>query len=442
MARNSSLSEKPLCQAQRRLSDWINPEGEKKVHSLIDKVYQSQNLRLAWARVKANRGGGGVDRVSISAYEDNLDAELKDLRETLRGGAYKPRPVRRLYIPKPGQPNKRRPLGIPTIRDRVCQQALLNRLEPIFEPDMDDASFGFRRGRSTKDALTKVWREIQGGNEWIVDADLTNFFGTVDHEKLMSLIARRIADGRVLALIQQIITAGYQEEGKLFPTREGTPQGGVISPLLSNVLLTPFDKEMRRLGYDLTRYADDWVVTCRTRQEAERALNRATRILAKLGVMLNPDKTRIVHVRKGFEFLGFKIKRGSKPLQLRPGMIKTSVRKGSLYAYPTQKSIKRFMDRIRALTHRRVPGNEGWLVEDINPLLRGWGSYYCKAHVRRLFNRLDRWIIRRIWSHRHKRWRNKGWKTLPEAKLYGEYGLVSLISLIPSIRPSRRRPAT
>ena len=169
-------------------------------------------------------------------------------------------------IPKPGQPGKFRPLGIPpTIYDRVCQQALLNRLEPIFEPGFDDASFGYRRGRSAKDALRKIWRELQEGREWIVDADLKDFFGSVDHDRLVTLVAQRVSDGRVLRLIRSMLKAGCMVEGRRLATEQGTPQGGVVSPLLSNVLLTPFDREMRRRGYRLTRYADDWVVTCRSR---------------------------------------------------------------------------------------------------------------------------------------------------------------------------------
>jgi RNA-directed DNA polymerase len=196
-------------------------------------------------------------------------------------------------------------LGVPTVYDRVCQQALLNRLEPIFEPVFDDANVGYRRGRSTKDAMRKVWKEIESGREWIVDADLKNFFGSVDHEKLLTLVAQCIADGRVLGLIRAMLKAGSYGKGRLFPTERGTPQGGVVSPLLSNILLTPFDREMRRKGYQLTRFADDWVVTCKTAAEARSAMVAARKILEQLGVQLHPQKTRVVHVRHEFEFLGY-----------------------------------------------------------------------------------------------------------------------------------------
>src|SRR5208283_2835536 len=247
---------------------------------------------------------------------DRLQRELKD-------DVYQPQPVRQVQIPKAGKPGEFRRLGIPTIYDRVCQQALLNRLEPIFEPVFDEANFGYRRGRSTQDALRKVWREIKSGREWIVDADLTDFFGSVDHAKLLALVAQRIADGRVLRLIEAMLRAGSYGQGRLFPTERGTPQGGVVSPMLSNILLTPFDWEMRSKGYRLTRYPDAWVVTCKSAAEARAAVAAAQRILNELGVQLHPQKPRIVHVEHEFEFLGYKIKRG-KRLRLPPGKIRSS----------------------------------------------------------------------------------------------------------------------
>ena len=426
------MSEIPVHSRPRRLVDWINLTGAKKVHSLIDKVYKQKNLEMAWERVNANRGSGGVDGQSLSGFAEQLDQQLNRLQSELQGDSYQPQPVRQVQIPKAGKPGEYRMLGIPTIYDRVCQQALLNRLEPIFEPVFDEANFGYRRGRSTKDALRKVWKEIQGGSEWIVDADLKDFFGSVDHEKLLTLVAQQVADSRVLRLIRAMLKAGSYGKGRLFPSERGTPQGGVVSPLLSNILLTPFDREMRCKGYQLTRYADDWVITCKSAAEARAAVAVALRILRELGVELHPKKTRIVHVQHGFEFLGYKIKRG-KRLRLPEGKIRSNARSGALYAYPREKSIRRFQDRVRQRTKRRVPLSTEELIETVNPLLRGWGEYYKRAHVRKLFNRLDRWIVRRIWSHRFKRWRNGGWKELPTAELYREYGLVNLVGLIPSI---------
>jgi len=314
--RNSSFSEKPVRPRPRRLVDWINPTGAKKAHSLIDKVYKQKNLEMAWEKVKENRGSGGVDGQNLEAFEAQLDQQLDRLHRELKEDTYQPLPVRQHPIPKRDKPGEYRMLGIPAIYDRVCQQALLNRLEPIFEPIFDDASFGYRRGRSTKDALRKVWKEIQSGSEWIVDADLRDFFGSVHHEKLLALVAQRIADARVLRLIQAMLKAGSYSQGRLFPSERGTPQGGVVSPTLSNILLTPFDREMRLRGYQLTRYADDWVITCKSAAEARAAVEAAGRILKQLGVELHPQKTRIVHVKHGFEFLGYQIKRGKRKLKL------------------------------------------------------------------------------------------------------------------------------
>lgn len=431
--RTSSLSERPEQQRPRRLADWLNPTGERKVHSLVDKIYQRKNLAVAWEKVKRNRGAGGIDGVDVAAFEADLEGNLERLHVELKEGTYAPQPVLQHLIPKAGKPGEFRALGIPTIYDRVCQQAILNRLEPIFEPIFDDANFGYRSGRSTKDALKKIWRELDAGNEWVVDADLRDFFGSVDHDKLLTLVNRRVADGRVLGLIKQILEAGCVANGARRATEEGVPQGGVISPLMSNILLTPFDREMRRKGFRVTRYADDWVVTCQSRREAQAALAAAERILEQLGVILHVGKTRIVHVRQGFEFLGYKIKRGQRSLRLPAEKIRSGVRSGDLYAFPRAKSIQHFKDQIRRRTRRKAPVTTRELIAEINPVIRGWGLYFCKAHVRRLFHRLDSWIVRRLWSHRFKRWRNGGWKRLPERRLYGEYGLVKLIALIPSL---------
>ncbi len=227
--RNSSFSEKPVRSRLRRLVDWINLTGAKKVHSLIDKVYKRKNLEMAWEKVKENRGSGGVDGQTLQTFEAQLHQQLDRLQQELKEDTYRPLPVRQHPIPKRDKPGEYRMLGIP------CQQALLNRLEPIFEPIFDDASFGYRRGRSTKDALRKIWKEIQGGSEWIVDGDLRDFFGSVDHEKLLTLVAQRVADGRVLRLIEAMLKAGSYGKGQLFPSERGTPQGGVVTPRTQKV---------------------------------------------------------------------------------------------------------------------------------------------------------------------------------------------------------------
>ncbi len=404
-----------------------------KVHSLIDKVYHPTNLKMAWKQVKRNKGAGGIDNETITSFENKIEENLQELREQLRIGNYKPLAVKRVFIDKRGKTGEKRPLGIPTIKDRVCQQALKNRLEPIFEKYFNDCSFGYRPNKSTHQAMRKIWIDINEGNEWVVDADLRDYFGTVNHDLLVKLVARKISDGKVLKLLKDMLNTGYMEEGQLFPTDKGTPQGSVISPLLSNIYLTPFDNIMTQKGYKLTRFADDWVIVCKSKREAECALEEARQVLERLGLKIHPDKTRITHVKWGFEFLGYKVKQG-KGLRLNQKKIKSKINKYNLYAYPKDKSIKRFMQQIRERTKRKIPLTIKELIEHINPVIRGWGNYYRKAHVRKIFNKLDRWIVRRIWSHRYKRWRNCGWKKYPDRDLYGRLGLVKLISLIPTIQ--------
>jgi group II intron reverse transcriptase/maturase len=286
-------------------------------------------------------------------------------------------------------------LGIPSVTDRVVQQALVQKMAPIFEPLFAECSFGYRPGRSPHMAMRKVWREINEGNLWILDADLRSFFDSIDQNKLVDLVAEEISDGRVLHLIRSFLEAGVIDGGGWQPTRTGVPQGGVASPLWSNIFLTPFDHVMTEAGYRLTRWADDFVVVCRTRQEAEAALALAEEFLHdKLGVSLHSEKTRIVHVDHGFEFLGYKVKRG-KGLRLSARKRTSNANPLNLYAVPREKSVHRFKDQIRSLTRRRAPVTLRDMIEVINPIIRGWGNYYRKANVRTLFHRLDGWIERR-----------------------------------------------
>ena len=402
-----------------------------KAHSLIGQVYDPQNLARAWERVKRNKGAGGVDGMTIARFEENQDRYLGHLHQRLKDGSYRPWPVRRVEIDKPGSRTKR-PLGIPTILDRVCQQALVNVLEPVFEPTFREESFGFRPGRSTHMAMRRIWRQLKAGDSWVVDADIADFFGTLSHSTLVDLVASRVADGKVLELVRQFLQAGVYRDGRFEPTTTGVPQGGVVSPLLSNVYLHVFDQKMAEAGYALTRYADDWVIVCRSRQDAERALASARTVLeGELGLRVHPDKTRIVHVSQGFEFLGYKIKQGR-------GM-KYKAGGPNLYAFPRDRAIEQFKNRVRQITNRRNPKTLAGVLDELNPVIRGWGRYYCRAHVRRLFHRLNGWIMRRIWSWRYKRWRNQGWKRLPRRRLYGELGLVNLLQLIPSMETYYRQ---
>ena len=281
----------------------------RKAHSLIGRVYDRRNLWRAWERVRKNKGAGGVDGVTIARFEADLDRYLDALHRLLKEGRYRPRPVKRVEIDKPGT-TKKRPLGIPTVMDRVCQQALVQVLAPIFEPTFREASFGYRPGRSAHKAMRRIWRQL-GQAEWIVDADISDFFGSLSHELLVDLVADRVADGKVLSLIRSMLTAGVLRDGVFESAIAGVPQGGVASPLLSNIYLTVFDQRMAKAGFALTRYADDWLIVCRSRTEAERALASARAVLeGELGLRLHPEKTRIVHITRGFEFLGYKVGRG------------------------------------------------------------------------------------------------------------------------------------
>jgi group II intron reverse transcriptase/maturase len=367
----SSLGERPNAGTEEtvRRQDPRAPRGrsgKNKVHSLIDKVFSRKNLELAWEKVKRNRGSAGIDEVTIGEFEEGKEYYLELLHRKLREGTYRPQPVKRVKIPK--SDGGVRKLGIPAVMDRVCQQALVQRMEPIFEPTFADCSFGYRKGRSPHDAMRKVWRELSAGNSWIVDADLRQFFDTMDQERLTDLIAEEISDGRVLQLVRDILRSGVKEGGTWQPTLTGVPQGGVASPLWSNIFLTPFDRRMAEEGFRLTRWADDFVVLCKTREEAQRALTMAERFLREeLGVQLHPQKTRIVHISQGFEFLGYKVKRGRGyrlPAHQRRGQPTPQ----NLYAVPREKSVKRFQDRVRSLTRRKAPIRLWELMARLNPV--------------------------------------------------------------------------
>lgn len=433
---DSSLCERPnpdpeeTVREQNQASSATRP-GKKKVHSLIDKVYSRQNLELAWSRVKKNRGSAGIDNVTIAAFELRKSYYLELLHRKLRDGTYQPHPVKRVEIEK--SDGGVRKLGIPTVLDRVVQQALIQRMEPIFEPQFLSCSFGYRRGRSPHDAMGKIWRELQAGDGWIVDADLRSYFDSIDQSKLVDLIAEQISDGRVLTLVWDMLRAGVIQDGYWQPTLTGVPQGAVVSPLWSNVYLTPFDRYMSQAGFQLTRWADDFVIVCKSRPEAARALALAKRFLQdELGVALHPQKTRIVHVRHGFEFLGYKVKRGTG-YQLPAHKRRSRSNPQNLYAVPKAKSVKRFQDQIRALRRRKTPLTLREVIDQINPVIRGWGIFYRKAHVRRLFNRLDRWIERRLHAFLAKKWRNGKWQSHLRSRLIEEFGLVRLTHLIPGL---------
>lgn len=291
--------------------------------SLIDKVYRLTTLKRAWGQVRANDGAPGIDRITIADYERHADTNLERLSQKLKEGTYEPRAVRRTWIPKPGRAEER-PLGIPTVEDRIVQTALKMVLEPIYEEGFSPRSYGFRPQRGTKDALRRVDALLKEGYRWVVDADLKGYFDSIDHEILMEEVEKKVTDGKVLDLIRAFLRCEVVDEDESYRPERGTPQGGVISPLLANLFLDPLDHSMEEAGVEMVRYADDFVVMCRSREEAEAALEKVRRWTEKVGLTLHPEKTKLVDESEGsFDFLGYCFKRGKK--------------------YPSQKAKRRFL---------------------------------------------------------------------------------------------------
>lgn len=395
-----------------------------KWHSLYDKVYGLQNLKAAWQGVKANRGGGGVDKMSIADFDKDAEARLEKLSEALRTNTYKPLPVRRTYIPKPGSSEKR-PLGIPTVIDRIVQTALRNVIEPIFEHEFDPCSYGFRPNLGCQDALGEIERMLAAGYEHVVDVDVRKYFDTIPKQGLMNEMAKKIADGRVLDLIEAYLHQGVLEEMKLWLPEKGTPQGAVISPLLANVYLHPVDTVMRQAGFTLVRYADDMVVLCRTREEAETALAKLGELLEVRGLQLHPDKTRIAHLmeRPGFQFLGYVF--------------------FDKYRDPRPSSKEKLRASIREKSKLTGGNSLKDTISTLNASLRGWYNYFkfCSANSW-AWAEIDKWVrfrlraildkrrkggrkTRRGRGHAHYRWPNA---------YFTEHGLFSLVSAVKLVR--------
>jgi RNA-directed DNA polymerase len=321
--------------------------------SLIDKVYLERNLRAAFEKVRANRGAAGVDHQTIEIFETNLERNLLVISRQLADGSYRPQAVRRKWIPKPGSREKR-PLGIPTVRDRVVQTALCNLLEPIFERDFAQQSYGFRPGRGCRDALRRVDQLLKAGYTWVVDADLLSYFDTIPHEKMMERVTEKVADSRVLDLVRAMLEQGVMDGLAHWSPTEGTPQGAVISPLLSNIYLDPLDHLMERGGMEMVRYADDFVILCRSEAAARKALERVQSWTAQAGLELHPEKTRIVDAtqRGGFDFLGYHFERG--------------------YRWPRRKSVAKLKGTIRRKTRRTHKESLQRVIETVNRTLTGW----------------------------------------------------------------------
>jgi len=381
---------------------------KKKFHSLIDKVWNWRNLNEAWAKVKSNKGAGGIDEVSIVQFERNLEQNLNEIQRLLRQDRYKPKPVKRVYIPKPD--GKQRPLGIPTIRDRVVQQALKNVIEPIFEAEFSDSSFGYRPGKNAKQAIERIEAIRDEGHEWIVDADIKAFFDTVNHEKLIDAVAERISDGRVLRLIRSFLKADIMEQGVGRAKNViGTPQGGVISPLLANIYLHYFDERMAGFGYEVVRYADDFIVLCGSKEEARVALSQVEKVLRELELTLHPEKTRLKNIREGMDFLGFTVYIGHK--------------------VPRKEAVRKYKDAVRRVTRRNLPINLEMVIQRLNPIVIGWGNYFKIANVKTLYKGLDGWTRMRLRAFKEKKKSHLSNRRITNAFL-SNLGLKSLSSLL------------
>ena len=357
--------------------------------SLIDKIQRPSTLTAAWVAVKRNGGGAGSDHQSIEDFEKDLAVEIARLSEALRTGSYRPRPIRRAYIDKPGSKEKR-PLGIPCVRDRVVQGALRIVIEPIFENVFVSHSYGFRPRRGCKDALREVERLLRAGYTHVVDADIKAYFDNIPHGPLMDDIGSYIADGRVLELIGSFLKQDILENMALWTPEKGTPQGAVVSPLLANLYLHPVDVAMASAGFEMIRYADDLVILCRSEVEAHRALGLLGKLTRERGLTLHPDKTRLVDASLpgiGFDFLGYHFERSTR--------------------WPRPKSLRKLKDAIRSKTKRNNGRSLATIIEDVNGTLRGWFEYF-KHSYKPTFSIVDKWVRRRLRSILRKRKRLHG----------------------------------
>ena len=435
MGADTSSGAGPDSEQARRQEPSLSPQRKRKWYSLMDKVYAPANLQQAWGRIKANGGAAGIDGVTIARYAEGVDVHLPALGRDLKDKTYRPEAARRVYIQKDS--GGRRPLGIPTVRDRIVQQALLQVLSPIFEAKFSNASHGFRPERGCATALAVVDRAVRHGYEWIVDADIAAFFDTVDHAKLIAALNEEIADGRVLNLITRILQAGVIEPnvGEMEPTRLGTPQGGPLSPLLANVYLHHFDMRVKQAGYGAVRYADDFVIFARSEAQANAALQLVYEVLeGELGLQVHPEKTRVVHIDTGFDFLGFRYYRDAKSNQLRKVV--------------RRKSMLRFREAVRQRTPRmrnqrkpkaskfnpeRLANNQRLkeMIGDLNRFLRGWHWYFKGIWLRHRypFTDYDQFVRRRLRSALVGRTGNGWWSAQITNHRLQRLGLLSLNGL-------------
>ena len=357
---------------------------KRKVHSLTGRI-DDRLMMQSFKAVKQNRGAAGIDKVSIKMFEENLGANLAALKRDLKTrDAFVAKPLRRMWIPKDSQGKKLRPLGIPAVRDRVAQEVIRRLLEPIFEPLFHDCSFGFRPQRSCHQAMERLISYHEQGDRITLDADIAGFFDNIPHKLIVDAVAEEVADGNILNLIWKFLAAGVMENGVFKPTTIGTPQGGVISPLLANIVLNKLDGALEKAGYRFVRYADDFVVVCKTKAQANAALDLVAEVMTELGLSLSPEKTKIASYGKGYDFLGFRLSSRSRTMRT--------------------KSEEKFKDKIREIT-RRCNNLDADVILKLNRVIRGTANYFATEFSTcvKLFQKLDRWIRMRVRCMKFKR---------------------------------------
>jgi RNA-directed DNA polymerase len=406
-------------QLQIRLWMCAKRSRTRRFHALYDRIYRSDVLWKAWMRVRSNKGAAGVDAITLRSIEERgVMPFLEGIQADLKAGRYRPQPVQRRYIPKAD--GKQRPLGIPTVRDRVVQAAAKMVIEPIFEADFQPGSYGFRPKRNPTQALEAIREAGNRGHNFVVDADIQGYFDNIQRAALMELVKERISDRRVLKLIRQWLEAGVMEDGTVQETLAGTPQGGVISPLLANIYLNKLDRiwaaKCRQLGI-LVRYADDFVAMCGTESQAREALRRIGLVMDRLGLQLHPTKTRMVDLRRGresFVFLGCTIRK-KRSIQRAPG-------KYFMQRWPSPKATQKLRDRVRELTDARQSGKDvKQIIAELNPVLRGWGNYFRTGNADREFNKIDGFVYRRLqrWQDRRGGQRARRRRSWTGTQLFG-----------------------
>jgi len=433
-----ALGPGPIPCGVRQRWAWVEPsvwtdrmltaleEGVKggRWYCLWDKVLKPENAQTSFAKVKAKKGNPGVDHVTVEHFEARREENLNHLLHRMREGTYSPSPVKRVEIPKPGSA-KKRPLGIPTVRDRVAQGMLKQVLEPIFERDFAEHSYGFRPGRGCKDALRRVQSLLDAGHHWVVDADIQSYFDEIPHDRLMARLESKVTDGKVLGHVEAFLNQGILEDLKYWTPEKGTPQGAVLSPLLANAYLDPLDHQMAELGYQMVRYADDFVVLCESEERAREALAILQDWTQAAGLRLHPEKTRTVDATQagGFDFLGYHFERGMR--------------------WPRKKSLAKLKEGIRAKTKRCNGRSLEAIIADLNPQLRGWFAYFKHSH-KTTFRPIDQWTRMRLRSILRRRAGRKGrgrgldHRRWPNA-YFANHGLYSLVTAREMAGQSARR---